>query len=386
MPRTLPLLCAFLLAAALPGADLDQLTACTVMVGNGSGVLVSADGLVLTNHHVAGELERPAVRLADGRSLPARQLGSDPVGDITLLRIAAPGPFPYASLRDLPPPPVGSPVVAVGNPFGLGDLDDRPSLAFGVLSTAPVARGNYPDCLVHDAPVNPGNSGGPLFSAGDGRLLGINGQIRSRSGLRINSGIGLAISAAQLALFAPRLESTPSGLVHRTALPAGVELAEGADGPRVAAAGPGELRAGDRLLAVAGRPTASAISARALFTALPWSAGARVPVRVERAGAVLDLAVTAGRSPIPGRPWHGLAVAERAGYLATGAVAEDSPAAQAGIKEGERLVSANDQAVRERTDWLRALAGLEVGDRLTLVLAGAGGERRCQLWLRAAAE
>jgi serine protease Do len=371
-----------LLNTSIHSADLDRLAACTVMVGGGSGVLVSAEGLVLTNHHVAGDRRHWEVRLSDGRALPARLLGSDPVGDIALLRIEGGGSYPAAQLSTDPEPRPGQAVIAAGNPFGLGDFDDQPTITCGVLSTARAARGSYGDCLVHDAPVNPGNSGGPLFAAGDGRLLGINGQIRSRSGFRANSGIGLAISAAQLALFAPRLEATRSGYVHRTAAPAGLRLEDGPDGPLVAACGPGVLRPGDRLLRVAGRPASSAATAQALFAILPWSAGATVPVQALRAGAEVELAVEAARTPIPGHPRHGLQVAEKTAYLAVTAVEDGSPAASARILAGERVLAVAGVPVRERVDWLRATAGLGVGDLLLLRLAAAdGSERTVEVWL-----
>src|ERR1043165_9722229 len=183
----------------------QRVLATYVFVGSGSGVLVSADGLVLTNHHVIDDLEDLTVRLANGASHASTLLGTDPVGDIALLRITDlkdGARLPFAPFAPVDAMRVGAEVVAIGNPFGLGDLDDTPTFTAGVLSAARIVRGDYTDAIQGDAPVNPGNSGGPLFDRA-GQLLGINGQIRTVSGFRVNSGIGLAIASTQLAASLP---------------------------------------------------------------------------------------------------------------------------------------------------------------------------------------
>jgi S1-C subfamily serine protease len=374
---------ACLLLTALGAADLERMQASFVFVGAGSGVVVSTDGLVLTNHHVYREMTTLAVRTITGRTIPAQVLGTDPVGDITLLRAAASDlvPAEFAASADLV---AGAAVVAVGNPFGLGDLDDRPTVTFGVLGTARVARGSYPDAVVSDAAVNPGNSGGPLFLA-TGRLAGINGAIRARSGFRINSGIGLAISAPQLARFLPHLETARGGLVRRCALPKGLVIEDAAEGPLVRA-DHGALRAGDRVLAVDDRPVAGAAAAAAYARALPWAPGVMLPLRVARGALELDLELVAGRTPIPGRPMLGLAVSERGGRLEASAVTEDGPAARAGLRNGQVIVSVGQTEMRGRIDWLRAVAGLEPGDRIEVLVAEVDGEPRPVSWQLPASE
>ena len=289
----------------------QRLLSAYVFVASGSGVLVSADGYILSNHHVTEEVSPQTVRLAGGQSFEAKLLGVDPVGDIALLKIEHDEPLPYVPLATAEDYQLGMPVIAVGNPFGLGDRDDIPSLSSGYLSTLRVVRGNYTDTVQVDAPVNPGNSGGPLLSL-DGKLLGINGQIRTRSGMRINSGIGLAIAAPQLAEFIPALAKAGGGYVHHGAMPKGITL-ENAGGRVLIKESPEEhsLQIGDELLYINGREVTSPDTARGLFEAPVWSEGRTVPVEILRSGKTQTIAVTLDRKTIPGKAWHGINIRRR---------------------------------------------------------------------------
>jgi S1-C subfamily serine protease len=359
-----------------------RLLATYVFVGSGSGVVVSADGLVLTNHHVIDGLDDFTVRFATGMARSSRLLGTDPVGDIALLRISDASDLPHADLAPASALRVGSEVVAIGNPFGLGDLDDTPTLTVGVLSTARIVRGGYTDAVQGDAPVNPGNSGGPLFSR-DGRLLGINGQIRTISGFRVNSGIGLAIASTQLGAFLPALAAADGGYVHHTAPPKGLELNADAEGVVVANPGDSPLSAGDRLLSIAERPATSVQTALGLFSSLPFVPGATVMVRVMRSDAVQELRIPVPRQTIPGRPYHGLEIDERDGRIVIDHLDDDSPAKDAKLAVGDTVLKANDRPLLKKIDWIKALVRLEIGDRLELeVRAKDGGERHVTLRLR----
>jgi serine protease Do len=349
-------------------ATLARIHAAYAFVHGGSGVAVAPD-LVLTNHHVIEGERDLEVRFMDGSSSPADLLGTDPVGDIALLRLrtaTAPATVLLAAAADLVP---GIPVWALGNPFSLGDKDDRPTLSRGVLSTGRLVRGDYTDAVQTDAPVNPGNSGGPLFDAA-GRLLGINGQIRTITGMRVNSGIGLAISAPQLAAFLPRLAVAEGGLVRHAAAPAGLAIADDLDGPVVATA-TGPLRTGDRLVTIDGRPATSRAVAMGLFAAPPWSEGASAMVGILRQGTPMAVEVPLGRTAVPGRPWIGWQVEERQRQgrreVVVYAVDPDSPAARAGIRPGTVLVEVARRPIASRVDLLRAVAGLEPSDRLEVV-------------------
>lgn len=356
----------------------QRVLATYVFVGSGSGVVVSADGLVMTNHHVIDDLEDFTVRFATGASYASELLGTDPVGDIALLRITGlknGTKLPFAPFAPVEAMRVGAEVVAIGNPFGLGDLDDTPTYTAGVLSAARIVRGDYTDAIQGDAPVNPGNSGGPLFDRA-GQLLGINGQIRTVSGMRVNSGIGLAIASTQLSAFLPLLEKAEGGYVHHTFQPKGLELKAENDGVVVVKPGDSPLSAGDRLLTIAGRPALSVDSARGLFSSLPYRPDTVIPVTVRRGDQELALMVPAARQTIPGRPYHGIEIDEKAGRILIDHLDDDSPGQDAKLVIGEQVLKANGRELKKKIDWLKAVVPLEIGDRLVLEIAGKDGATR----------
>jgi S1-C subfamily serine protease len=353
----------------------QHLLATYVFVGSGSGVVVSADGLILTNHHVIDDLEDFTIRFANGVSRKSILLGTDPVGDISLLKIPDAVNLPFAELASADAMRVGVDVVAIGNPFGLGDLDDAPSYTTGVLSAARVVRGDYTDVIQGDAPVNPGNSGGPLFDR-QGKLLGINGQIRTVSGFRVNSGIGLAIASTQLSAFIPLLERAEGGYVHHTAPPKGVELKAGNDAVEVVKPGNSPLSAGDIILQIANRPAVSVATAMGLFASLPYRPEIIIPVVIRRNGEILNLNIPATRQTIPGRPYHGIEIDERGGRIVIDHIDEESPAAKEQLVKGVTVVNANGRDIKKKIDWLKAVVPLEVGDVLQLEVRDADGKQR----------
>ncbi len=156
-------------------------------MGIGSGVIVDAEGHVLTNNHVIREAEEITIGLSDGREFKAKVVGRDPKTDVAVIKIEAPRLRP-ARLGNSDDLKVGEFVLAVGNPFGL-DF----TVTSGIVSAKGRARlqvADYEDFIQTDAAINPGNSGGPLVDL-DGEVVGINTLILSRSGG--NQGIGLAI-------------------------------------------------------------------------------------------------------------------------------------------------------------------------------------------------
>ena len=152
----------------------------------GSGFIVDAEGHIVTNNHVVEGATRVTVKLDDGRELVARIVGRDPRTDLAVLKVDGTN-LPHLSLGDSDKVRVGDWVVAVGNPFGLGG-----TVTAGILSARgrDIQSGPYDDYLQVDAPINRGNSGGPLFGQ-DGSVIGVNTAIFSPSGGSI--GIGFAI-------------------------------------------------------------------------------------------------------------------------------------------------------------------------------------------------
>lgn len=378
------LLLLLLIACWAAAEDVAQrAVACYVFVASGSGVVIDPSGLILTNNHVIAGVDDLEVRWTDGVSVPARILGIDPVGDLALLSAVRPdGKMPAATLgtaEDLVP---GAAVLAVGNPFGLGDLDDVPTLTRGVLGSGRLVRGDYADCVQVDAPVNPGNSGGPLFSAG-GRLLGINGQIRSRTGFRINSGIGLAIACTQIADFLPLLREAGGGYVRHADLPEGLELDDSPAGPAVKVPGASGLLAGDVVVRIAQRHAASAAQAGGCFAALAWRDGLQVPLTVLRAGAAVEMSVPAQRGVIPGKPYYGWVIVERADRVQIASVDNGSPAQLAGLRRGDLLIEINGRKLAKRVDLLRALVRTGPGDQLHITRRSSdGAEQEIMLIVR----
>jgi len=162
----------------------------------GSGVIVSADGYVVSNYHVVGQADDIRVVLNDRREYTARVLIGDEASDLAILKIDAVD-MPYLPLRDSGTVEVGELVLAIGNPFGVGQ-----TVSSGIVSglaRSGTATGNGRGYFIQtDAPINPGNSGGALIDIA-GRMIGINTSILTRSGG--SNGIGFAIPAALVAAF-----------------------------------------------------------------------------------------------------------------------------------------------------------------------------------------
>ncbi|MFD2740260.1 Do family serine endopeptidase [Sulfitobacter aestuarii] len=155
--------------------------------GLGSGFIVSDDGQIVTNHHVVAGAEIVNVKMADGREFEAKVVGSDPMTDIALLKIEADVDLPAVSFGVSKTLRVGDEVVAVGNPFGLGN-----TVTSGIVSATSrnINAGPYDDFIQTDAAINRGNSGGPLFN-NEGEVIGVNTAILSPDGGSV--GIGFAV-------------------------------------------------------------------------------------------------------------------------------------------------------------------------------------------------
>ena len=203
-------------------------------VGLGSGVVISADGYVLTNYHVIKGARRIVVVLEGGERLDATRVGSDERGDISLLKVSVKKRLKYTNpKRDVSRKLAeGAWVLALGNPFQLG-ADGQPVVTLGVVSGLGRVTGGefmYGDSIQHDAEINPGNSGGPLFDL-DGSLIGINGRIAASTaggGGPSNSGVGYAIPMHQVQNFLDKLIEGGSRTRHGDEI-VGLEVASASD-------------------------------------------------------------------------------------------------------------------------------------------------------------
>ncbi len=164
----------------------------------GSGIIISSDGLILTNHHIIRGSTDVRVSIGDQHDLPARVVAQDPSLDVALLRVSAGHPLPKAKLGSSGRMRVGDYVVAVGNPFGLSH-----TVTSGIVSAQGRVLHVGPDVplIQTDAPINPGNSGGPLYDL-HGRVVGLNTAIVAGA-----SGIGFALPIDVIKRALPQLES-----------------------------------------------------------------------------------------------------------------------------------------------------------------------------------
>lgn len=156
----------------------------------GSGFVISADGLIVTNNHVISDADEIVANFADGTKLVAEVIGTDPKTDIAVLKVENGGDLPFVPLGDSESARIGDWVLAIGNPFGLGG-----SVSIGIVSAIgrDINSGPYDNFIQTDAAINRGNSGGPLFNM-NGEVIGINTAIISPSGGSI--GIGFAVPTA----------------------------------------------------------------------------------------------------------------------------------------------------------------------------------------------
>lgn len=271
----------------------------------GSGVLMSEQGYVLTNHHVIRDATAIQVRLADGRRASAAVVGTDPETDLAVLRIGL-RPLPTITTGRSQSLAVGDVVLAIGNPFGVGQ-----TVTQGIVSAtgrSQLGLATFEDFIQTDAAINPGNSGGALINA-DGKLVGINTAIYSRSGGSMGIGFAIPVDLARDVL----TDIVEDGEVTRGWIGVQVqavtaELADAFDlkdsaGVLVANAYPGSpaaqagLRAGDIIRALDGQTVAGPRQLRRRVTQL--EPGQTVSVVILRDNQRIERDITVARRPSP---------------------------------------------------------------------------------------
>ena len=182
--------------------------------GGGSGVLYDAAGYALTNHHVVAAAGKDGwAGLADGKLYRWKLIGTDPGGDVAIIKLEGKEFFPVAPIGNSDTVKVGDWAMAMGNPFVLAE-DQRPTVTLGIVSGVKrFQEGSgmnqlvYGNCIQVDSSINPGNSGGPLFNL-HGQVIGINGRGSFEERGRVNVGLGYAISSNQCKNFIPELLAT----------------------------------------------------------------------------------------------------------------------------------------------------------------------------------
>lgn len=371
------------------------------VVAGGSGFMVSADGHIVTNNHVVEGATAIEIRLSDGTMRDAELVGTDPATDIAVLRVTDTEGIAVASWGDSDAMRPGAWTIAIGSPFGLGG-----TVTVGVLSATSrvIGAGPYDAFLQTDASINSGNSGGPLFNTA-GEVIGVNTAIFSPGGG--NVGIGFAVPSSIAEDVVRQLIET--GTVERgfigvslqpvddsLARALGLDAAEGAIVARVEPGAPAEaagIEAGDVILSVDGEAAGDPRQISRSVAGL--SPGTEVPVTVFRDGERIEVTLTLAQRDAPDGPAEaapeetgarmGVAVApvpelmrRSLGLAADEAVAVQSvqpgsPAAQAGLRQGDVILSAAGDGVASAETLSSAWAeAREAGRPLLLQVSREG--------------
>lgn len=367
----------------------------------GSGFLISSDGFILTNHHVVADASRIIVRLQDGSEKEASLIGSDPRSDLALLQIDGKG-LPKVKIGSSEGLKVGEWVLAIGAPFGF-----ESTVTAGIVSAKgrSLPSENYVPFIQTDVAINPGNSGGPLFNL-DGEVIGINSQIVSRSGGFMGLSFAIPIDMAMEVV----AQLKDKGRVSRGWLgvliqPVDRELAEsfGLDKPagalvsQVMADSPAEkagFQVGDVVVQFNGKEIGHSGQLPQVVGLL--APGTRAEAVVMRDGERKTLKVTveelpedlagqpAGSPSVPGAATLGLRVEELSKEQLAALGLEygvqvievvEGPAAKAGIRRGDVLVSLNNRPLKDSATLASLIADLGEGAVVPVLLHRDGSPR-----------
>ena len=367
-------------------------------LAQGSGFIISSDGYILTNNHLAGKSEKITVTLNDGREFEAKVIGADPDSDVAVIKIDA-NNLPFLETADSDKLEVGEWVLAIGNPFGLTH-----TVTAGIVSAkgrSGVGISTYEDFIQTDAAINPGNSGGPMLNL-DGKVVGINSAIISRSGGNMGIGFAIPINLAKN-VYEQLVESGTvtrgylgvniQDLTPELAKSFGLNDTKGVLIPNVtadSAAEKGGMKQGDIIIELDGVPVEK--TKDLLNRVAMLKPGTKVKVVVLREGERKTLTVEVGTRPKSEQAAAtrsdileqlGISVqnltpdmAERFGYKdETGVIVTDveqgSLADFGGITPGTLIVEVNRKAVKNTDDLEKALeASVKEGRILFLLKYG----------------
>jgi serine protease Do len=379
----------------------------------GSGFIIDPSGYVITNNHVIADADQITVTLNDGTSLPAKLVGRDEKTDLALLKVKPAKPLPATKLGDSDHARVGDWVIAIGNPFGLGS-----TVTAGIVSARnrDINAGPYDDFIQTDAPINRGNSGGPLFDM-DGNVVGVNSAIFSPTGGSV--GIGFSIPSNLVKDIVGQLKqygAARRGWVGVSIQQITPEIAQGMGLPSSAGAlisgvdtnGPAAkagLKNGDVVLAFDNKPILDNRALPRIVADTP--AGKTVNVQVLRGGKkqVVKLTVAKLQDQEKRKPQAKPALASQPkpkskiaqlglslaaldqetrgqfkvpvdvrGVLVTD-VDPDSAAADKNLRPGDVIVEVQNQAVRTPDDIAKKIeADMKSGRKLEMLLVNRGGQ------------
>ena len=379
----------------------------------GSGFIIDPSGLIVTNNHVIEDADQISVTLNDGTILPAKLIGRDEKTDLALLRVKPKSPLPSAHFGNSDKARVGDWVIAIGNPFGLGS-----TVTAGIVSARnrDISAGPYDDFIQTDAPINRGNSGGPLFDM-DGNVVGVNSAIFSPSGGSVGIGFSIPSNLAldvvdQLRKFGVtkrgwigvRIQQVTSDIAEGMGLPssAGALVADVTHGGPADKAG---LRNGDVIVGFDGKPIPDSRTLPRVVA--DTGVGKTVGMDILRHGKkqtlhiqvaklkdddgtpVAKLAQPPKKTPVQpklsrlglslssldsdGRGKYHLA-ADVKGVLVTD-VDPDSPAGQQNFRAGDVIVEVQNQPVSTPEDVMKRVdADAKAGKKVELLLVSRGGD------------
>jgi serine protease Do len=376
----------------------------------GSGFIISPDGYIVTNNHVIDKAMDIKVTLDDGTELPAKLIGADPKSDLAVVKVETKKPLATVAWGNSDDLKLGDQILAIGNPFGIGT-----TVTAGIVSARgrDLHSGPYDDFIQIDAPINHGNSGGPLVD-NDGKVVGINTAIYSPNGGSV--GVGFAIPSDQAQAIVAKLIKSGSiehGFIGVQIQPVTADVANaiGLDKPEGALvagvnddtpAAKAGIKSGDVISALGGKSISSPRDLSRMVADL--APGDRADVTVWRQGVSKDLRLTIGEN---GRDQQASAEIDKGGPAAhkvptigigladitddvrqalnltekeKGAVIEsvapDKPAADAGLQTGDVIVSVNQQAVKSAEEAKAAVANAgKSGRKAVLLLIQRGDEK-----------
>jgi len=366
-------------------------------IAQGSGFIISPDGYILTNNHLIGEADKVTVKLRKEPEIEAKVIGTDPESDVAVIKIDSKEKLPCLQLADSNTIEVGQWVIAIGNPFGLSH-----TVTAGIISAkgrSNVGLATYEDYIQTDAAINPGNSGGPLLNL-DGKVVGINTAIISRSGGFVGIGFAIPINMAK----AIYKELVDTGKVVRGFLGVGIQdmtpqfaqafgLSKDTKGvlvPEVqegSAAEKAGLKYNDIIVEFNGHPVDTANNLRNKVAML--KPGTTVKVVVLRDGKRKTLTVKLGKRPPKGEVTAGQTqpleklgfsvrdltddLAQRYGYqdksgVIVTRVEPGSQAARLGITPGTLIMEVNRKQVTNTKEFNEAIGDTPKGAPVLLLI------------------